>query len=103
MQGSRCSGPDSNQALAGFGQFPPQYQYDAKRTCIPGGKAAVTSGFRRHADQISPLLGYDAALSGSYVPTFRDNLSGPVFKVKKSKWMDRVSRNVGTGLPLNAT
>jgi hypothetical protein len=35
--------------------------------------------------EICPLLGYYAALSGSYVPTFRDNLSVPSSRVKKFK------------------
>jgi hypothetical protein len=39
-----------------------------------------------HALQkICALLGYYAALSGSSVPTFRDNLSVPSSRVKKSK------------------
>jgi hypothetical protein len=36
-------------------------------------------------DEICALLGYYAALSGSSVPTFRDNLSFPSSRVKKSK------------------
>jgi hypothetical protein len=35
--------------------------------------------------QICALLGYYAALSGSSVPTFRDDLSVPSSRVKKSK------------------
>jgi hypothetical protein len=35
--------------------------------------------------KICALLGYYAALSGSSVPTFRDNLSVPYSRVKKSK------------------
>jgi hypothetical protein len=35
--------------------------------------------------EICDLLGYYAALSGSSVPTFRDNLSVPYSRVKKSK------------------
>jgi hypothetical protein len=45
----------------------------------------VTSGFCRDVDEICGLLGYYAALSGSSVPTFRDNLSVPSLRVKKSK------------------
>jgi hypothetical protein len=41
----------------------------------------VISGFRRNVDDICALLGYYAILSGSSVPTFRDNLSiSPIFK-----------------------
>jgi hypothetical protein len=47
-----------------------------------------------------------AALSGSSVPTFRDNLSVPSSRVKKSKTLGdgtyRLSRNVGTKSPLSA-
>ena len=35
----------------------------------------VISGFRREVDENCALLGHYAASSGSYVPTFRDNLS----------------------------
>jgi hypothetical protein len=37
----------------------------------------VISGFRRDVDDTCVLLGYYAALSGSSVPTFRDNLAVP--------------------------
>jgi hypothetical protein len=35
----------------------------------------VTSGFRRDVPKICALLGYYAALGGSSLPRFRDNLS----------------------------
>jgi hypothetical protein len=38
------------------------------------------SSFRRDVVALCALLGYHAALSGSYLPTFRDNLSGPILK-----------------------
>jgi hypothetical protein len=65
----------------------------------------VISGFRRDADEICALLGYNAASSGNPWPTFRDNVS--VKKSKKSPTLledgtDTLSRNVGKGLPLNA-
>lgn len=34
--------------------------------------------------QICALLGYYSAYSGKSLSTFRDNLSGPIFKGKKS-------------------
>jgi hypothetical protein len=37
------------------------------------------SGIRRKVDEICALLGYYAAYSGNFLPTFRDNLS-PIFK-----------------------
>jgi hypothetical protein len=40
----------------------------------------VTSGFCRDVDDICPLLGYYAASSGNPLPTFQDNLSGPILK-----------------------
>jgi hypothetical protein len=79
----------------------------------------VISGFRRDADDICALLGYYATLSGSSVPTFRNNLSAPSSKGQevqegpkrpRRKLLDffiveagtvRLSRNVGTELPLN--
>ena len=38
------------------------------------------SGFRRDVDEICALLGYYAASTGNLLPTFRDNLSAPIFK-----------------------
>jgi hypothetical protein len=69
----------------------------------------VISGFRSDVDGICAFLGYYASLSGSSVPTFRDNLSVPSLRFKKSKKIfltledgtDRLSRNVGTELPLD--
>jgi hypothetical protein len=37
----------------------------------------VISGFRRDADEICALLGYNASSSGNLLPTFRDNVSVP--------------------------
>jgi hypothetical protein len=58
------------------------------------------SGFHRDVDGIFVLLGYYTALSGSSIPTFRDNLSCPTLSVKKSKTVEdetySFSRNVGT-------
>jgi hypothetical protein len=75
----------------------------------------VIAGFRRDVEDICALLGYHAASSGSSVPTFRDNISIPSSRAKKSKkkvflrglldpydGTDRLSRNVGTDLPLYA-
>jgi hypothetical protein len=75
----------------------------------------LISGFRRDADVICTLLGYYATLSDISVPTFQNNRSVPSSRVKKSKkkafFLDfltledgtyRLSRNVGTDLPLNA-
>jgi hypothetical protein len=45
----------------------------------------VISGFRRDLDGICSLLGCYAALGGGFIPTFRDNLSVPSTRVKKSK------------------
>jgi len=46
------------------------------------------SGFRRDADEVCALLRYYAQHSGKSVPTFRDKLSGPSSRVKKSKTLD---------------
>jgi hypothetical protein len=44
----------------------------------------VIYGFRRDVDEICALLGYYAASSGNPLPTFRENVSVPTSKVKKS-------------------
>jgi hypothetical protein len=73
----------------------------------------VISGFSRDADEICALLGYNAASRGNPLPTFRENVSVPSSRVKKSKksrvgvltrefGTDTLSRNVGKGLPLDA-
>ena len=46
------------------------------------GEGAI-SGFRLYVDKICALLGYYAAYSGDYSPTFRDNLSVPSSRVNK--------------------
>jgi hypothetical protein len=47
--------------------------------------AQLFSGFHRAVDEMCALLGYYSALSGSSVLTFRDNLSAPSGRVKKSR------------------
>jgi hypothetical protein len=42
----------------------------------------VISSFRRDADEIRAVLGYNAASSGNPLPTFRDNVSVPSSRVK---------------------
>jgi len=42
----------------------------------------VISGFRREVDEKCTLLGYNAARSGNFLPTFRDTLSVPSSGVK---------------------
>ena len=42
------------------------------------------------------LLGYYAASSGNFLPTFRDKLSGPILRVNiltHKDWANRLSRN----------
>jgi hypothetical protein len=73
--------------------------------------------FHCNADEICAPLGYNTVSSGN-LPTFQDNVSVPSSRVKKSKksresklfldfltledGTDRLSRNVGKGLPLDA-
>jgi hypothetical protein len=45
----------------------------------------VISGFHHDADEICTLLGYNTALSGNPLLTFKDNVSVPSSRVKKSK------------------
>ena len=47
----------------------------------------VIAGFGRVIDQNCALLGCYAANSGNSVPTFRDNLSGPIFKGQESNFL----------------
>ena len=63
------------------------------------------TGFRREADQNCALLGCYAACGGNFLPTFRDNLSGPILRVQESPedGTDRLCRNVCNNLlPLAA-
>jgi hypothetical protein len=61
----------------------------------------VMSGFRGEVDENCDLLGYYAASSGNSLPTFRDSLSIPSSRVKKSG-THMLSRKVGKELPLLA-
>jgi hypothetical protein len=45
----------------------------------------VISGLRSGVNEICPSLGFYVAWNGSLSPTFRDKLSVPLSKVKKSK------------------
>ena len=45
----------------------------------------MISGFRREVDEIWARLGYYAAYGGNYLTTFRDKLSVPSPRVKKSR------------------
>jgi len=45
----------------------------------------VISGFRREVDENCALLGYYAASSGNFLPTFRNNLSFPSSGFKNPK------------------
>jgi len=58
----------------------------------------LVSGFRRETDAICALLGYYAAYSGNFLPTFQDNLD--LFTLEYGTYM--LSRNVGKELPLQA-
>jgi hypothetical protein len=65
-------------------------------------ETAMISGFRRDADEICALIGYNAASGGNPLPTFRDNVSVPSSSLKKSKKTDTLSRNVGARLSFDA-
>jgi len=60
----------------------------------------VTADFHREVAEICALLGYYAATSGNFLPTFRDNLSVPSLNTEDGT--DRLSRSVGKKLPLVA-
>jgi len=55
-------------------------------------KFCVISGFRRKVDKICALLGYYAACSGHFLPTFRENRSVPSSRDK--------NRHAGKKLPI---
>jgi hypothetical protein len=46
---------------------------------------SVITGFRRDVNDICAVLGYYAASNGNPLSTFRDNVSVPFSRVKKSK------------------
>jgi hypothetical protein len=75
---------------------------------VQANKQSVISGFLSDVAEICAVLGYYAASSGNPLPTFRDNVSVPSSRFKKSYFLnleDRtvsLSRNVGKGLPLDA-
>ena len=48
-------------------------------------KEWMVSGFRRDVNENGALLGYYAAYSGNWAPTFRDNLWVPFARVEQSK------------------
>jgi hypothetical protein len=50
-----------------------------------GSELHVISGFRREVNEIGAPLGCYAAYSDNSLQTFRDNLSVPIPKVKKSR------------------
>jgi hypothetical protein len=66
----------------------------------------MISGFRRDADELCAFLGYYAASNDNPLPTFRYSVPVPSSGVKKSKILedgiDKLSRNVGKGLPFDA-
>jgi hypothetical protein len=74
---------------------------------------SVISGFRRYVHEVCALLRYDAASNGKPLPTFRDNVSVPYSRARKSNeaalefftledGTDTLSRNVGKGLLFDA-
>jgi hypothetical protein len=46
----------------------------------------VITGYRRFVNAICAILGFYAAWNGSFLPTFRDNISVPSSRVKHSAW-----------------
>jgi len=60
----------------------------------------LISGFRREVDKICAFVGYYAAYSGNFLPTFRDNLPLPPSKGQDEIY--RLSPNVSKELPLHA-
>jgi hypothetical protein len=65
------------------GWFPSKTRLNRTRHISLG--TCMISGFRREVDEIWARLGYYAAYGGNYLPTFRDKLSVPSPRVKKSR------------------
>jgi hypothetical protein len=65
--------------------------------CLNNDGLSVISGFRRDVGDICGLLGYYAASSGNPLPMFRDKDF-----LTLDDGTDRLSRNVGIGLPLDS-
>jgi hypothetical protein len=65
----------------------------------------VLSGFHCGVGRISALLWCYAASNGNSLPTFRDNVSVPSSRdfLALEDRTDTFSRNVGKGLPFDAT
>jgi hypothetical protein len=84
----------------------PDYR-KSEATWYAGNKLLVTleqliiggeiSGFRREVDENCDLLGYYAACSGNFLPTFQDNLSVSVHRADNlATLICRLSRNSGS-------
>ena len=55
-------------------------------------------------DENCAILGYYAAISGNFLPTFRDDLLVPYSGVTSPEdWTNSFSQNVGNKLPLLST
>jgi len=97
----------------------PTYVYSIFKRCVECGatsaksncwsqRTCVISGCRREVDENCALLGYSAASSGNFIPTFRDNLAVQFSVVKKVGFLtleygtNWFSRNVGIKYPLLA-
>jgi hypothetical protein len=102
----------NNLQISGVGKWGKEAAKEARvlRSVLP-----VISDFRGDADEICALLRPWAASSGNPLPTFRDNVSVPSSRVKKSRkntcfldflaaedGIDTFSPNIGKGLPLDA-
>jgi hypothetical protein len=55
--------------------------------------------------EICAVLGFYAAYNGSFLPTFRDNLSVPIFKGQalQEDWTEILFRKVGNKLAIYAS
>ena len=63
----------------------------------------VISGFRRDVNEICALLEIYAAWDGSFLPTFRDNLSVPSLRAKRSAGLGLLDLKCGTDRSLVET
>ena len=60
-------------------------QFDVKGNCGAATWPMISQGDKHHFNENCSLLDYYVVSSGNFIPTFRDNLSGPFSVLKHPK------------------
>ena len=63
----------------------------------------MVADFRREVDEKVAPLGYNAPISGNFLPAIRDNISAPSWFSTPSDGSNELYRNVGRKLQLHAS